>query len=160
MIQKALLPNKYKRVGWLIMIPCAILWFYGSYTEFEYMDWDVKIPSIIDGGLSDDYKFLSLAKIDLAPTLLGILFILGGLMVGFSKEKHEDEFISNLRESSLIWAVLLNYALLIFAFIFIHGMAFLDVMVYNMFTVLIFFIVRFNYVLYRNAKNISDEKYN
>jgi hypothetical protein len=34
----------------------------------------------------------------------------------------------------------------------------LNVMLYNMFTVIILFIVRFNYVLYRHTKSISDEK--
>jgi uncharacterized membrane protein len=79
-------------------------------------------------------------------------------MVGFSKEKNEDEFITNLRQSSLYWAVIVNYILLLFAFVFLYGIAFLNVMLYNMFTILIIFIVRFNYVLYRTSKWKPDEK--
>jgi hypothetical protein len=33
-------------------------------------------------------------------------------------------------------------------------------MIYNMFTVLIIFSARFTYVLYRNLKSMSDEKFN
>ena len=80
------------------------------------------------------------------------------MFVGFSKEKREDEFIAKLRLSSLLWAVWVNYVLLLFAFLFVYGTSFLTVMIYNMFTVLIIFIVRFNYILYKNAKSVSDEK--
>jgi hypothetical protein len=81
-------------------------------------------------------------------------------MVGFSKEKNEDEFIANLRLSSLLWAVLVNYGLLLLAFVFVYGFPFLNVMVYNMFTVLIIFIARFNYILHRNSNYKPDEKHN
>ena len=79
-------------------------------------------------------------------------------MVSFSKEKREDEFIANLRLSSLLWSVWVNYILLLIAFLFIWNFDFLSVMVYNMFTILIIFIIRFNYLLYRSSKSMSDDK--
>jgi hypothetical protein len=87
-----------------------------------------------------------------------VLFIAGGLMIGFSKEKREDEFIVKLRLSSLLWAVWVNYALLFLAFVFIYGTAFLTILYYNTITVLIIFIIRFNYMLYRYSKTAIDEK--
>jgi hypothetical protein len=80
------------------------------------------------------------------------------MFVGFSKEKREDEFIEKIRLSSLLWAVWVNYGLLTLGFLFFFNMAFIYVMVYNMFTVLIIFIVRFNYILYKNNKTVLDEK--
>jgi fatty acid desaturase len=80
------------------------------------------------------------------------------VLVGFSKEKEEDEFIRELRLSSLLWAVLISYALLLLAFLTIYGFAFFSVMVYNMFTVLVIFIIRFHYLLYKNAKGLPNEK--
>jgi hypothetical protein len=80
------------------------------------------------------------------------------MMVGFSKEKNEDEYIANLRLSSLMWAVWVNYALLLLSFIFVYGMGFLHVMIYNMFTVLIIFIGRFNLILFKNKMISADEK--
>ena len=88
-----------------------------------------------------------------------MLFIIGALLVGFSKEKQEDEYIAEVRLNALLWAVLVNYCLLLAAFVFVYGLSFLTVMIYNMFTVLILFIARFHIALYRNAKNISDEKH-
>jgi len=78
--------------------------------------------------------------------------------VSFSKEKNEDEFIAEIRLSSLLWAVCVSYTLLLVAFLFVYGSPFFEVMIYNMFTVLIIFIVRFNYILYKNTRTVSDEK--
>ena len=95
---------------------------------------------------------------DVTNTLVGLLFIVGGMMVSFSKEKREDEFIANLRLTSLMWSVWVNYALLLLSLIFVWGLAFFNVMVYNMFTILIIFIIRFNYLLYRSTKSMADDK--
>ena len=95
---------------------------------------------------------------DITNTLVGVVFILGAMMVGFSKEKQEDEYIANLRLSSLMWAVWVNYVLLFLSFIFIYGMGFFHVMIYNMFTVLIIFIGRFNVILLKNKMISTDEK--
>jgi biotin transporter BioY len=87
-----------------------------------------------------------------------VVFIIGALLVGFTKEKHEDEFIAELRLSSIFWAVWVNYIILLAAFLFVYGTPFLTVMIYNMFTVLIIFIVRFNFLLNKSTKAVPDEK--
>ena len=74
-------------------------------------------------------------------------------------EDNEDEFIEKLRMTSLLWAVFVNYILLLVSFLFIYGTAFLNVMIYNMFTVLIIFIARFNYILYQNRKSVEYEEH-
>jgi hypothetical protein len=82
--------------------------------------------------------------------LSGVIISL--LMIAFAKEKQEDEFIDKVRLESLQWAVLVNYLLLLIATWLIHGWGFIEVMMYNMLTVLIIFIVRFNYVLSRSKQ--------
>ena len=89
---------------------------------------------------------------------VNVLFIIGAMLVSFSKEKNEDEYIAGLRLSSLLWAVFVSYVLLLAAFLLVYGSPFLDVMVYNMFTILIIFITRFNYLMYKNSKTATDEK--
>ena len=79
-------------------------------------------------------------------------------MVAFSKEKHEDEFVAKTRLESLVWAIYVNYAILTLCFLFFFNMEFLLVMIFNMFTVLIFFIIRFYYVLYKSNKSLSYEE--
>jgi len=157
---KLFLPNKYKKVGWFILIPAAILGIILTFTDFQKIPLNAKVFAIFSDEILGKNQSFTFIYTNITNTIVGILFIAGALLVGFSKEKNEDEFIANLRLSSLLWAVLVNYLLLFFAFVFIYGIAFVSVMIYNMFTVLIIFIARFNYVLYHNSKSAPDEKYN
>mgnify|MGYP000857572200 CR=1 FL=1 len=155
---KLLLPHKFKKAGWLILLPATLLAIIQVFTGFEGIQLEAKTFALYYSDFFAEDQFFALIQTNIANTLIGILFIIGAMLVGFSREKNEDEFIASLRLSSLLWAVLANYSLLLLAFAFIYGTAFLNVMLYNMFTVLIIFIVRFNYVLYKNAKSVTDEK--
>ncbi len=165
MNQTLLLPNRFKMIGWMILIPAAIAGIILIATEYESNWLTTKVFAIFNDDLffgnreaSGNGKTFTVITTDVTNTLVGILFILGGLMVSFAKEKMEDEFIANLRLSSLMWSVWVNYALLLLCLIFVWGLAFFNVMVYNMFTILIIFIIRFNYILYRNSKSMADDK--
>jgi hypothetical protein len=158
MTTQLLLPNRYKKIGWIILIPATILGLILCYYEFG-ADWLwAKVFAIASEGSEFHYKYFTFTKTNITNTVIGGFFIIGAVLVGFSKEKKEDEFITELRLSSLLWAVLVSYILLFIAFIFVYGTPFLDVMVYNMFTVLIIFIVRFNYLMHKNSKTVLDEK--
>ena len=158
MKSKLILPNKYKKIGWIILIPAVILGIYSITTRFELNLLNAKVFAIFSDEILESTKHLSFITTNITNTIIGVLFILGALLVGFSKEKKEDEFIAEIRLSALLWAVAVNYIFLIIAFLFIYGTPFIDVMVYNMFTILILFIARFQYILYRNSKSVSDEK--
>ena len=155
---KLLLPNKYKLVGWCLLIPATMLGLFLSFTDFEYFPIKTKVFAIFNKGILEKSQSFSFIQTNITSTIVGVLFIVGAMFVGFSKEKTEDEFIAKLRLSSLLWAVWVNYILLFLSFLFVYGTPFLTVMMYNMFTVLIIFIIRFNYILYKNSKAVSDEK--
>ena len=158
MEQPLLFPNKYKVIGWFILIPATISGIILSLSGF--MDFAIELPvfAIISEDVMAERSIFAVIKTNVTNTIVGILFIVGAMLVAFSKEKNEDEFIFRLRLSSLVWAVWVNYGLLLLGFLFMFRLAFLHIMVYNMFTVLIIFIIRFNYMLYRNSKNGDDEK--
>ena len=158
MTSRLLLPNKYKVVGWFLLIPSAIVGVILSFTGFDAFPIKAKMFAILNDELFGKTKLFSFIEVSITNTIIGVLFIIGALFVGFSKEKTEDEFITNLRLSSLLWAVWVNHVLLLLAVLFIYGTPFFTVMVYNMFTILLIFIGRFNYILYRNTKTVTDEK--
>ena len=158
MLKMSLLPNKYKSVGWIILTIGTILGII-LLVDFDALAWHAKVFAILNDEIMGDSRSFSIIQTNVTKTLVGIIFIAGALMVSFSKEKNEDEYIQSLRLTSLLWAVLVNYILLLFAFAFIYGIAFLNVMLYNMFTILIIFIARFNYILYRNSKSLANEKH-
>jgi len=158
MKDKLLFPNQFKTIGWCILIPAALAGIIVTTTGFE-ADWlSANVFTLISDEALSQTHFFTMISANVTNTLVGTLFIVGALMVSFSREKKEDEFIANLRLSSLLWSVWVNYILLFLAFIFIYGMAFFTVMVYNMFTILIIFIIRFNYILYKSSKVTVDEK--
>jgi small-conductance mechanosensitive channel len=158
MATQLLLPNRYKKIGWIILIPATIMGIILCSTGFDDYQINAKVFAIFSDGLLSNFHSFKLVTTNITNTVIGVLFIAGALTVSFSKEKNEDEYIAELRLSSLLWAVCVSYILLLMAFLFVYGTPFLNVMVYNMFTVLIIFIVRFNYTLYKNSKTVADEK--
>lgn len=158
MFSRLLLPSKFKKVGWCLFIPAIILGIIVSITSFEASWLNTKVFAIFNDEPFGKAQSFSIIEVNITNTVIGVAFIVGAIFVGFSKENKEDEFIVKLRLSSLLWAVWVNYCLLLFAFLFVYGTAFLTVMIYNMFTVLIIFIARFNYLLFKNSKTEPDEK--
>jgi hypothetical protein len=153
-----LLPHKLKKLGWLLFIPSGIIGLIIISTNYEVKWLNTYVFAIFNDELFSESRYFSIIKMNITQTLFGTLFIFGGLLVGFSEEKVEDEYISGLRLQALLWSVALNYLLLLFAFLFIYGTSFLQVMIYNMFTILVLFIGRFHFLLYKNKKTYSDEK--
>ena len=158
MYQKILLPASYKKIGWWILLPAAMMGIVFTILNVEPNWLDVKVFAFLNEEFLGKTQAFVVTNANITSTLIGVIFIIGGLLVGFSKEKNEDEFIAQTRLYALLWAVFTNYILLILALIFIYGLSFLSVMVYNMFTVLILFIMRFNYILFKNAKSLPGEK--
>ncbi|RAJ10724.1 hypothetical protein LX64_00330 [Chitinophaga skermanii] len=141
MKSRLLLPNKYKKIG-LMLFPIFLLYyFYIEHFDTGFIKFDVGFKNFASPYLDDEFVFLGL--------------IVSLMMISFSKEKNEDEYIALVRLESLQWAVVINYALLIICAFVFYGFDFLSVMIYNMFTVLVIFIIRFNFIVYRNNKRVS-----
>lgn len=153
-----LLPQKFKWVGWCLLVPGLVLGALVMLTNYE-LDWlKLRVFTIINQDLLGFTRYFTYSVNNVTNTLVAVIILTGGMLVAFSREKVEDEFIARLRLSSLMWAVVVNYILLLLALLFVYGFSFFHVMVYNMFTMLLIFIARFNYQLYRNNKTVSDEK--
>ncbi len=124
---KLLLPNKFKRVGWVLLTPSMIAGMYLLITGFEGRFLKAPVFAIAYDEILENDRFFKIVETDISNTAIGVFFIIGALLVGFSKEKNEDEFIAEMRLNALLWAVLLNYSLLLFAFVFIYGSFFLNI---------------------------------
>ncbi|SIO45717.1 hypothetical protein [Chitinophaga niabensis] len=138
MKSKFLLPHLYKKIGWSITIPfliIGILLFPLGDVFFKNATWLTFLDNF-PGQYTDE--------------IIAAGLIMGMLLVAFSKEKVEDEYINKVRLESLQISVLINYLLLIICILLIYDVEFLSVMTYNMFTILLLFIIRFNFIIYRN----------
>ncbi|MGB8358747.1 MAG: hypothetical protein WCD55_09040 [Bacteroidales bacterium] len=156
---KLLLPNHFKKIGWILLIPSALFGLFIIISDYEFKFLNMKVFTIYSGsGVFQRPVLFGMIKANLTGTLAGVLFLIGAIFVAFSKEKSEDEFIAKVRLESLLWATYINYGVLIFCFLFFYEFEFLYVMIFNMFTILIFFIIRYYYILYRANKSLSHEK--
>ncbi|WP_299227396.1 hypothetical protein [uncultured Psychroserpens sp.] len=148
-----LLPNKYKIPGWILLTLGLVLGVYLSFSDFESDILKTKVLAIFSGDLhvfnvstAAKNSFFKIIENSVMDEISALAIIIGGLFVGFSKEKVEDEFIYKLRKDSLVWAIIFNYVILALTVIFIYNFSFFNILVYNMFTPLLFFIIRFNFL--------------
>ena len=84
-----------------------------------------------------------------------LLMVIGLFLVAFAKEKIEDEQISQIRLDSLRWAIYLNYLILVVSLVFINDTD--HILELNLWVPLLFFIVRFRWVIFRINLSISRE---
>ena len=159
-----LFPNRFRIIGWLLLIPTTILGCMVIFNDFEFSFLNIKflslLPDKIDyvpGITPHFFQLWSIIDDNFTSELAGILFIVGAIFIAFSKEKNEDEYIAKIRLESLMWATYVTFAIQIFCLLFFYEFRFFLSMIINMFTILIVFIIRYNFIIFR-SKIQSNEK--
>jgi hypothetical protein len=150
MFIKLLLPHRFKRIGWGITFFAAIAAIYlfsGNY-QSSWLDLgSYTFVSRADMGTGHLTHSLTINSVNVYGQVVAALLIAGLLLVAFSNEKMEDEYIATIRSAAMIWGVWANYALLFLIFLLVYGPTFISLILYNIFTVLILFIARFHYLM-------------
>ncbi len=151
-----LFPNKLKLPGILMMIPPLFYYFYSEITNYyDYPIFDFNVFSVYNDNLFVGKGWFGIAKENLTNEFAMILFLIGIVFFTFSKEKEEDEFIAQIRAESLLWATYANFIFLALAIVLTYGGGFIHVMIWNLFTIPIIFVIRFRIMLYRNKRALS-----
>jgi hypothetical protein len=151
MKSRFLFPHKWRIPGIaLLVLGIVPVVLYKHYTD-QLIYWQTTHP------LFWEYNIAELLNI-LANDLSIITFILGLLFIGFSKEKIEDEQIAQLRMDCLQRTIYFNYIVLIACVITINGMAFFSILVYNLISPLVFFIILFRYKIYQLNRLTQTEE--
>ncbi|MBN1768588.1 MAG: hypothetical protein JXR50_01775 [Prolixibacteraceae bacterium] len=159
-----LFPNRYKKTGWVLFIIgilLGVVYILGTvFMDFEtdISIFDLKVFAIAVNRFAGDTSYFTVIRNEVFDEIACLLIVVGALLVAFSKEKSEDEFISKIRLESLVWATYVNYVILIVSIIFVYEMIFFWVLIFNMFTLLIFFLIRYNWVLYKTKNQVKDEE--
>lgn len=153
-----LFPNQFKIIGYTMLIPSAIIGVTILIKNYEPELFNLNVPAIFIDEVFGKQELLGMVNTNILNEIIGVLVILSLLFVAFSKEKQEDEYISKIRLESLVWAVYVNYAVLLFAILFVFGISFLWIMIFNMFTILLFFIIRFNWQIFNLKKSMQYDQ--
>lgn len=158
-----LLPSKFKKAGWWIFgITLALIVVYFAFeSKCSYSINDIRQLFGMERLSSHDIAFLSSSfgpNDDLLLTFIGVLLIVAGIFIGFSRNKEDDEFIEQLRYESLILSLYINSGVVLLCLIFVWGLPFLWVMTINIFSILYVFIFCFYLRLYLNKRSLRHEK--
>jgi hypothetical protein len=148
-----LLSHKYKTIGWILFIIGLASGIFSYIYEMTDEILVTKVFSIYNDPILGKPGFFKIIENGILDELISLLIIVGGLIIVFSKEKVEDEFIYKLRTDSLVWAIIFNYVVLLFTILFVYDMTFFNVLIFNMFTPLVFFVFRFNFLKYKSQSH-------
>ncbi|PQA56087.1 hypothetical protein [Siphonobacter curvatus] len=146
-----LFPHWAKALGWGLTFCFLILGIIYMFRETYFpnleksVDWlTIHIPQ----KLTWDAELLGNTQNNLLDEIITVGLTLGLVLVAFSKERKEDEWVAQVRLESLQWGVMINALLIILATLLVYNGAYLSILIYNVFTALAFFVIRFNWILY------------
>ena len=154
-----LFPNSFKKIGWILFVPSLLIQVITIIFKIDLDEYlNIKVFALYQETLGEKPGFFSIIENSICDELLTIFLIIGGIFICFSKLKNEDEYISKIRYESLVWSTYLNYFFILFFTVFLYGMPYLNVLFYNMFTLILFFIIRFHYKIYQLNKVSNDDE--
>lgn len=128
-----LLPNIYKKIGWISLPFTLAFGIACMHFDFKFSGFFVDNVPISDGFFDNLQSGNNLTN-ELALSL----FLISLFFISFSKEKNEDEFVNHIRLTSLQWAVIFNTVILFIINWLVYDFAYVHVMMYNMFSTLVF----------------------
>lgn len=157
MESKLLLPHRFSRIGWFLTVP-FLIWGIGYLVVqnvFELDAFFLTFNAKDNTVLPDGNFFFNLKSNNFTDELIALGLMTGLILIAFSKEKIEDEWVAKLRLDALLWGVFINALLLFLAFIVLYNDGFWYFMNINLFTPLLIFIIRFNYLKWKENRLLA-----
>ncbi len=134
-----LLPFRYKITG-AILVLCGLVMTVLYFT----VNFRFELPVFAFFSSYVETKFLTGFKTNFADELILLTLLTGFLLVSFSREKIEEEYFASLRHKALVSSVIINSAILLFSILFIYGGGFMGVVIMNIYTPFIIYIITFH----------------
>jgi hypothetical protein len=158
MTKNYLFPSQFQKLGWILLVPFGFLFLYFCFTTSgSRIEWKVPVFAIINQDFGKPDWFI-IVKNDIMDEITSIGLIVSLLFIAFSSEKDEDEYISQIRANSLVWALLINFLFLILCELFVFGLIFFEILCVNLFSILVLFIIKFKIAVYKLKKSTNNEE--
>jgi len=137
-MRNLLLPYRWKFAG--ILLVCL-----GTGLAVPYLFFDFRFSMPVFAVFSSfmETKIFATFRTNFADELTLLLLVAGFSLIVLSKEKHETEKYDDLRLRSLFKAMLVNTVFMLFSLLFIYGAGFLAVLVFNLVSLQLFYLVFF-----------------
>lgn len=140
-----LFPHLFRKIGWWIF---SITFLMGFYILFINDSLTMEDPIV------KFYNHYQILINDIA--ICGI--IIGSIMITCSRTKYEDELIAHIRLNALLIALYINCVFLIVTTIIFNSLSYLNIMIWNLFTIPVLFLLIFETSLFKLNRSITDEK--
>lgn len=153
-----LLPHGFQKIGWALLVPSLLLGVYLVFNGLDTTDLASMIERIVRSGRTVNVHKIGNGIEPWLNNTLIIALLLGSIFVTCSHERVEDEMITHIRLNALLLALYIDIAVIIVAALAVYGLAFIDVMVYNLFTLPLLFAAIYRWQLWRMRKEAGDEE--
>jgi hypothetical protein len=144
-----LMPARFRKIGWFIFAIATIAFF--GMMKYEWR------PSILDYTYTDSDGRGSTGT-NLLKEIILTFWMVGLIMIAFSRQKQEDEYLNYIRLLSWQYSVFASMVISIIGTWFIYGANYLMFSALNMLTAPVAFIVIFNVMIYRTFERSSDHE--
>lgn len=143
-----LLPHSFKRIGWGLFIPTALLGLLMAIDGFNGFPTFLLPDSIVTSETID--------RICNNLVLVGVL--LGALFVTCSRERIEDELIARIRLNALLAALYVTIGTAIVVALCLYDLAYLYCMIFNLCLLPVLFLVIERVMLWQLGKEAAHEE--
>lgn len=147
---KLFLPNKLRIYGWVILLFGIILgvsrFYFGVKPEFL----NIKVFAVYSKYFETNY--FKVIENHVSEELTALLILVGLFIISFTKENIENDSVSAIRYKSLIFTFYINTVLIALSFLFVYGFGFINILVINVFSPFIIYIILSRYFLSKILK--------
>jgi len=147
---KLFLPNKVRIYGWVILLFGILLgvsrFYFGVKPEFL----NIKVFAVYSKYFETNY--FKVIENHVSEELTALLILVGLFIISFTKEKIENDSVEAIRYKSLIFTFYINTVLITLSFLFVYGFGFINILVINVFSPFIIYIILSKYFLSKILK--------
>ena len=138
MLKTRLLPYSFKIAGMVLAFTGAI-----SAVIYIFLDYKLKLPVFAVYSSFLTTKYFTSFKTNFLDELTLLLLISGLALIVFTKERNETEGLDSFRLRAFIRALITNTIFLLLSVIFVYGSGFIAILVVNIFSLFIFYLLFF-----------------
>lgn len=120
----------------------------------------ISFPTVVldfDTGMFAHDKTLGFSSEGMVNEIAMVGLSVALLLVSFSRENDEDEYITSMRFGALVWACKVNTVIFILGTWFIFGTSYLVFMLFWIFLLFVLYIAKFQFELYRFRRSGNEE---
>ena len=149
-----LLPYRFKVIGLVTILLTILFYFVSKLSEGSL----IKLKLFCYNGWADINSGFGIHTVDMDTSIQIIGVVLSLLFIALSKERIEDECMSAIRAKAFNITLLFSSALIVISTILIFGIEYLNVLIANLFSFPLIYIIVQRVLVYRFYRQNSYEE--